>query len=163
MKEAQYREFEAVFQPLARAKLQELVQALQGEVPDGFGPIELLDHDVQRGLIVCGQGRQEDPPYIELVLTDGDEYGFEGVGLVLNCSLFATGQVWAPGNFSKDVGTLDTKELASRLQAMPVAEVADRIRQEWARVQRESKLIAQGYALDELERDNPYNQWMRES
>ena len=26
----------------------------------------------------------------------------------------------------------------------------------------EQKLVAQGYDLDELERDNPYNQWMYE-
>lgn len=163
MQEAQYREFEAVFEPLARARLNELSVALAMETRNGFGPIEVLDLDHSRGLCFAEIDAGGEPAYVELILSDGDEYGFEGVGLILNCSIFASGQVWAPGNFTEDVGTLDKDELARRLQAMPVADVAERIRCEWARIRLGKKLVAQGYNLDELEQDNPYNQWMRES
>jgi len=130
----QYSEFEAVFLPLARGKLAELAAELVNDVANGFAPIEVLDQDVQRGLSITEWDPAADPSFIDLILTDGDEYGFEGVGLVLNCSVFASGQVWAPGNYTEDVGTLDKEELARRLLSLPVSQVADQIRQEWARV-----------------------------
>ncbi len=134
----QYCEFEAVFLPLARGKLAELAAELVNDVANGFAPIEVLDQDVQRGLSITEWDPAAEPAFIDLILTDGDEYGYEGVGLILNCSVFASGQVWAPGNYTEDVGTLDKDELARRLQSLPVAEVAGHIRQEWARVRESS-------------------------
>lgn len=165
MNEKQYRTLEEVFEPLARARLSELAIALADEVAAGFTEIGRVDLDHSRGVGFSAADSTNGAHYVELILTDGDEYGFEGVGLILNCSTFASGQVWAPGNFTEGVGTSDPCELARRLQEMPVADVAGRIRCEWARLslqKLENKLTAQGYDLDELERDNPYNQWMSE-
>lgn len=159
MNDLQYREYESVFEPLAREKLLQLAQALAGDVPGGFGPVETVDMDNERGLGLTQTDATGDPLWINLMLTDGDEYGFEGVGLVLTCSVYASGQVWAPANYTPAVGTLDKVELARRVAEMPVADVAERIRQEWSRLSLQGRLVAKGYDLDELERDSPYSQW----
>lgn len=71
---------------------------------------------------------------MEIRLTDGDEYGFDGVGLVLECSTYMSGQVWAPGNFTEDVGMTNPDEVEVRLIQFPAEDVANCIKAEWARI-----------------------------
>lgn len=132
MNNEQYTAFEDVFKAPATQLLEQLRAAL---LERGYGPftaIEATDHDVDRGL----EFRRVDDPtvYVELRLTDGESYGFEGVGLVMDCSAYICGQVWAPGNFTEDVGITSNEELVARLGECPVQEVARMVTVEWDRI-----------------------------
>ena len=132
MNNEQYTGFETAFTGPATKLLEQLRAALVGR---GYGPfteIEKTDHDVDRGL----EFRSIDDPsvYVELRLTDGESYGFDGVGLIMECSTYICGQVWAPGNFTEDVGITSNEDLVSRLGECPIGEIAWMVTVEWDRI-----------------------------
>lgn len=132
MKNEQYLTYESKFTEPARKLLESLREQL---VSSGLGPFSLIeqtDHDIDRGLEFH---LESDPTFsVELRLTDGSEYGFEGVGLMLDCSAYLSGQVWAPGNFTESVGIQDPNEIEVRLSQCPVDGVVECIKAEWVRI-----------------------------
>ena len=131
MTNTEYEKYEAVFAPIARRKLGELRNTLSTFWKD-VGVVEVIDRDVERGLgFVLGNG---DDRAVELMLNDGDENGYEGVGLHMTASSYAVGVVWAPCNFTAQVGTTDLAELQARLESMDVRDIAQRVNQEWLRI-----------------------------
>ena len=133
MNNTQYQPFFDTFSPLAMQNLEQLAAVLAQRFDWKLTPIELVDHDAERGF---GFAVVDDPSlYVELLLTDGDDRGFEGLGLLLSCSDRPAGTVWAPGNYTEDVGTLDHEELAQRLNDFDVSSICEAIQQEWVDVQ----------------------------
>lgn len=87
MHDSLYSQYEAVFLPLAHAKLAELAAELASETGNGFTPIEVLDLGNERGLTFTeldSQGKGTEPFFVKLILAEGDERGYEGVGLILH-------------------------------------------------------------------------------
>lgn len=133
MDNAQYSVFEGVFQKHARPLLERLRQDLLAMGFADLTQVELVDHDFCRGL---GFSCEANPDrYVEFMLEDGHEYGFEGVGLTMSCSIFGTGQVWAPGNYTDSVSIATTEQLIERLASFPQEDMPARIVREWERVQ----------------------------
>lgn len=133
MNPEQYKPFFDAFEPAAKNKLTELAGILSRQYGRVVTDVELIDHDVDQGFgFMVNNNRQL---FVELMLTDGDEYGFEGVGLILTCSVMGTGQVWAPDNYTPLVGTTDHQVICDRLAAMDVKQVACSIQDEWISVE----------------------------
>lgn len=133
MNNEQYSIFEQPF----RAAVTPLLEQLQARLIEmGFGPftkVDVIDLDECRGLgfeLIADSTK-----YVELMLTDGDVHGFEGVGLKLDCSIFACGQVWSPGNYTEDVGMHTPEAVVERLNTQfSVEDIAQLIEQEWERL-----------------------------
>lgn len=137
MKNDAYEVFEKPFLEVARPLMEQLRQRLlvMGQGP--FTEVDLIDHDVSRGLGFqeVDQSSSQHALDLELILNDGDELGYEGVGLVLNCSEYLSGQVWAPGNYTPEVGMTDPQAVVERLSTMfDVNTIAQDVVQEWERI-----------------------------
>lgn len=130
MDNAAYTPFEEAFREAATPLLEQLKEALGQR---GFGPfskIEIIDRDIERGLGF--QGISNSDHFVDLMLTDGDVHGFEGVSLMLACSVFGSGCVWAPENYTERVGMTTTTAVTERLHThFDASEIADRVGQEW--------------------------------
>lgn len=126
----EYLVFERVFRPAATRLLETIRAQLiaRGEGP--FSDIEVTDHDIDRGLEF--RLSSDGGVFVELRLVDGDTYDYEGVGLVLDCSVFASGVVWAPGNYTESVGMTDPAEVVLRIESCRVDDVVEAIASEWA-------------------------------
>lgn len=133
MNNEQYVVFENAFLQPGRELLEKLREALIQMGRGPFTEIEQTDHDTERGL----EFRKVDDPtvFVELRLTDGDSSGFEGVGLIMDCSTYLCGQIWAPGNFTEDVGMTDAADIPVRLATCPVGDVAMMVEAEWMRIE----------------------------
>jgi hypothetical protein len=144
MNNAQYQPYFDTFAPLAKQKLDQLGQLLVSRFGWELTPIEPVDHDVERGF---GFAVVDDPLlFVELLLKDGDEHGYEGVSLMLSCSDRPAGSVWAPGNYTPSVGTLDSGELVRRLSDFDGSSICEAIHQEWVDVQVDRQSNPQNYA-----------------
>jgi len=139
MNNSQYKAFEAVFEEVARPLLERVRSSLAAHGYDCLSEIVPVDHDVSRGIGFLHTS--DDDLYVELMLEDGDAHGFEGVAPLLTCSIFLSGQVWAPYNFTQDVGIVDPAGIAERMESFDPAEVALLIAREWNRVQAERQRI----------------------
>lgn len=137
MDSERYGVFEFHFREAALPILEELRASLKRR---GFSSseIEVVDHDVSRGLAfeVSPATNSAAPApmasrYIELTLEDGDVHGYEGVGLVLSCSIYASGQIWAPGNFTAEVGIESPERIADRFMSFDAESIADAAIREW--------------------------------
>lgn len=133
MNNTQYQPFFDKFTPLAKQNLEQLAALMARRFDWKLTPIEPVDHDVERGFGFAVEG--EPMLFVELLLKDGDEHGYEGVGLMLSCSDRPAGSVWAPGNNTEDVGTLESEELERRLADFDCSTIAESIQQEWLDVQ----------------------------
>lgn len=133
MDNATYSLFEAPFRDAARPLLEQLRDALVARGLGPFAEVLEIDRDNERGL---GFNSLEDPDqFVDLMLTDHELQGAEGVGLVLTCSIYGSGQVWAPGNFTDGFSMASVEEVLDRLRNnFGPGEIADRIAQEWARM-----------------------------
>lgn len=132
MENAEYISFETPFREAARPLMQQLRDALTARGLGPFTEIEVVDQDIARGL---GFNCSADPEqFVDLMLTDNDTHGDEGVGLILTCSTYASGQVWAPGNYTDEFALTHPDQVVERLSMQfDPAEIADRVASEWAR------------------------------
>lgn len=130
MNNAEYEVFEVPFREAARPLLEQLRQRLTDAGRGPFTEVDIVDKDVDRGL---GFDSVENPEkeFVELMLHDGAESGYEGVGLSMSCSSYALGQVWAPGNYTTDVGATTVEELIDRLKSLDVGAATESILSEW--------------------------------
>jgi hypothetical protein len=133
MNDALYGVFETQFRAAAIPLVEQLRQRLTDLGLGPFTPVDIVDRDVERGL---GFASVLDPgiEFFDLMLHDGDEYGYEGVSLAGYCSIYGSGQVWAPANYTSAVGIVDASELARRLADMDLQAMASDISAEWSRV-----------------------------
>ncbi|WP_371436344.1 hypothetical protein [Polaromonas sp.] len=138
MDNATYDPLFAAFAVPARERLTELAGLLTARFGHEFTPVEEVDHDIERGMCFA---RKEDPTlFVELMLTDGDERGFEGAGLLMTCSTRLSGLVWVPFNFSEKVGTNDPVEIKRRLDVLgtEMSVIAEHIQVEWLEIETEA-------------------------
>lgn len=137
MNSAQYQPFWKAFESEARPVLERLCLEITRCHPKMWlSAIEVVDHDVERGLgfRVIWPGSNETPladGYVEFMLADGDECGFDGVGVRLECSPMLSGVVYQPYNYTDQVGSRCLEELRRRVQALPISVVAQRVLCEW--------------------------------
>jgi hypothetical protein len=131
MNNAEYEKYEAVFRPLA-IEIMTQIRAMLTANGFNFHPVEVVDHDVDRGIWFVETGAQP-PRAVQLMLIDGEELGFEGVGLKLDCSDKSSGVIWKPYNFTEQVGTTDLAELKCRLLSLNecIEDVVTDILAEW--------------------------------
>lgn len=142
MNAEQYEPYFTHFTPLAKAWLTELKAALAAETGLQMGEIELVDHDVDQG---WGFNVPDKPHlYVELMLTDGDEHGFGGVGLQAECSTRLLGLIWAPYTWTDCGGTTDFAELTEKLAPAntPLRHLASTIWREWQNTEVEIAQLA---------------------
>ncbi len=134
MTDQEYVVFEGPFReragPILRSLADKLTQA-------GYGPMQmiLIDLDTDRGMgFEPVNGPAEST--VQLMLLDLEAEGLEGVGLRLECSIWGTGVVWAPGNYTEDVSITTVDALLERLDQLDglLPDVCMRISQEWDRV-----------------------------
>lgn len=128
-----YTRIETPFREAARPLLNELRASL---ISRGFGPlteVHEIDRDIERGLgFECADNPDQ---FVDLMLTDNDAHGDVGVGLILTCSIYASGQAWAPGNFTDDFAMTTEEEVTSRLlRQFDAGEICERVAGEWARM-----------------------------
>jgi len=135
MTNEEYLPFEVAFQATARPLLEALRQKLTEQGAGPFTEIDVVDKDVSRGLgfdPAGGGSPDEFTPFVELMLEDGGEHGYEGVGLVMNCSIYFSGQVWAPFNYTESVGMSTPEQVVERiLQEFDPSEIAISCLKEW--------------------------------
>lgn len=142
MRNEEYEDFERPFREAARPILEALREAL---ISKGLGPlseIEVLDFDIDRGLGFASEDPDKTGHFVHLVLADGEDRGYEGVGLLMTCSIFPNGQIWAPGNYSMQVGAITVDDLIARLGRLAngVQDYAIAVEREWKAVdQREAE------------------------
>lgn len=130
MNDAQYTRFEEPFREVARPLMEKLREVLAEMGKGPFTDVAVVDLDVDRGL---GFESEDDPDiFVQLMLVDGDEHGYDGVGLNMTCSIMAGGQVWCPGNYTSSVGSRTVEELVERLASFDPGEVALAISSHWA-------------------------------
>ncbi|MDO9099706.1 MAG: hypothetical protein Q7V53_03030 [Caldisericota bacterium] len=130
MNNDQYTAFETPFRATARPLIERLRELLTEMGHGPFNDVAVVDLDVDRGL---GFEAVDDPEqYVQLMLLDGDEYGYEGVALNMTCSIVPGGQVWAPGNFTSSVGMTTVEALLERLATFEPGEAALAISSHWA-------------------------------
>lgn len=127
----EYLPFEEAFLLAAHPRLVALRAALVDAGIADLVELEVVDHDVSRGLGFQSASKPNEF-FVELMLEDGSEHGFDGVSLVLNCSTMASGQIWAPLNYTSDVGMTDPSEIEGRLEFFDAASLCDAILAEWA-------------------------------
>jgi hypothetical protein len=137
MNSAQYQPYWKAFECEARPVLERLCLEIMRSHPKMWlSAIDVVDHDVERGLgfRVVWPGSSEAAladGYVEFMLADGDESGFDGVGVRLECSPMLSGVVYQPYNYTDQVGTRCLEELRRRIQALPISAVAQRVLCEW--------------------------------
>lgn len=133
MNNKQYIRFELPFLPPATAKLQAIKQILHDVYRIETTPVDTVDHDGERGLgmglVSQGEGAHE--AFIEMMLADGDDRGYDGCGVLLSCSPRGSGLVYAPYSWTDQVGTTDPQEIARRVQDLDVVSVSNAIVREW--------------------------------
>lgn len=137
-----YEVLEKPFLEVARPLMEQLRQRLIAMGQGPFTEVDVVDHDVSRGLGFqeVDQSSSQHPLDVELILNDGDELGYEGVGLVLTCSEYLSGQIWAPGNFTPEVGMTDPQAVVERMSTLfDVNAIAQGIVQEWERMRSEDQ------------------------
>jgi hypothetical protein len=145
MRNEEYEDFERPFREAARPILEALISK-------GLGPlseIEVLDFDIDRGLGFASEDPDKTGLFVHLVLADGEDRGYEGVGLLMTCSIFPNGQIWAPGNYSMQVGAITVDDLIARLGRLAngVQDYAIAVEREWKAVdQREAEEAGRGSA-----------------
>jgi len=142
MRNEEYEVFERPFREAARPILEALRASL---ISKGLGPlsqIEILDFDIDRGLGFGSEDPDKAGHFVHLVLADGEDRGYDGVGLLMTCSTYLSGQIWAPGNYSHQVGTTSEAELLARLGRLAdgLSDYAITVEREWKAVdQREAE------------------------
>lgn len=133
MNNQQYIRFELAFLPPATAKLRAIKQILHDVFRVETTPVDTVDHDDERGLgmglVSQCEGAHE--AFIEMMLTDGGERGYDGCGVLLSCSPRSSGLVYAPYSWTEAVGTTDPQEIVRRVQDLDVVSVSDAIVREW--------------------------------
>lgn len=122
MTNKEYLVFEKPFHKLAYPIMERLKLKLGQLTNETFGDVFETDHDVSRGLAFMVETKDgveidADKPIkqVEMILVDGCESDFEGVGLRMECSIFWSGCVWQPGNYTSDVSITTINELNGRL------------------------------------------------
>ncbi len=129
----EYLPFEAAFRLAATPRLEILREHLAQAFGKTMGPIEIVDHDVSRGLGF--QALDDGECFVELMLEDGAEHGFEGVGLNMTCSTLDSGVVWCPGIYTENVGITDPAEIERIfLDAFNARGISSAIATQWSRV-----------------------------
>ncbi len=128
-----YTQIETPFREAAKPLMAQLRTELLTRGSGPFSEVEEIDRDIERGL---GFSCTDNPDqFVDLMLTDNDSHGAEGVGLILTCSVYGSGQVWAPGNFTEDFAMTSAEEVLERLSHhFDSSEIADRISREWERL-----------------------------
>lgn len=141
MKPKQYMAFEIRFLPPATAKLKAIRQILNDVYRVKTTKIDIVDHDDERGIGfgLKSSGDETDSAnafeaQVELILKDGDEHGYAGCGVMMTCSSYGSGIVYAPYNYTEQVGTTDPREIARRVLDLDVVAASASIMQEWLRL-----------------------------
>lgn len=131
-----FQSFSQAATPIMQALRSRLMQ--MGLELGTFSEVEEMDHDIHRGLGFGIEGDFEESgevPFVELLLTDGEDDREEGqpplVGLKLECSILASGVVWCPGAFTSDAWVSTSEEIDDLLSEFDIDEVAERIKDHW--------------------------------
>lgn len=127
----EYLVFENPFRELAMPLLEQLRKTL---IEAGYGdldPVEVVDKDISRGLGF--QSPTEPDLFVELMLEDGGEHGYEGVGLNMLASIWGDGVVWSPGNYTEDVSITAMDELKRRFDEFDLGAITLLAMQAWDR------------------------------
>lgn len=109
----EYVVFEKPFRELAMPLMERLRQTLieAGSFGD-MDPVDVVDKDISRGLGF--QSKDVPDFFVDLMLEDGAEHGYEGVGLIMSASIWSDGVVWSPGNYTEDVSITSDEGLKQR-------------------------------------------------
>lgn len=131
MNDATYAPLYAAFAEPAKNHLVALSDLIRKRFGRELTDVKEIDHDSEKGFCF---GAEDSPDlFVELILTDGDERGFEGVGLLLTCTPLGDGVVWSPFNYSESVGTQTAEGVVERLQLLDglTSSLAETIQQKW--------------------------------
>lgn len=135
MDDTLYSRFETVAKPYAKEFLKRLLPELQKRgyraVVTGSdkSPINAIDRDVERGWgleISYGKHTDEERVFLDVMITDGDERGFEKpnqAGVLLEAVAMGGDVVLthAPYNLTREVGVSEPWEIAERVRQLPSA------------------------------------------
>lgn len=141
MKDKEYMRYEIRFLPPATAKLKAIKQILYDVYRVKTTRLDIVDHDDERGigfgLKSSGDETESANAFeaqVELLLKDGDVHGYAGCGVMMTCSSYGSGIVYAPYNYTEQVGTTDPREIARRILDLDVVAASASIMQEWLRL-----------------------------
>ena len=141
MKDKEYTRYEIRFLPPATAKLKAIKQILSDVYRVKTTRLDIVDHDDERGigfgLKSSGDETESANAFeaqVELILKDGDEHGYAGCGVMMTCSSYGSGIVYAPYNYTKHVGATDPHEIGRRVLDLDVVAASASIMQEWLRL-----------------------------
>ncbi|MDZ4130904.1 MAG: hypothetical protein U1E02_43045 [Hydrogenophaga sp.] len=118
----EYLGFEGPFRELAKPLMEQLRKTLSEAGYGEMEPVEVVDKDISRGLGF--QSTTQPDLFVELMLEDGGEHGYEGVGLYMIASIWGDGVVWSPGNYTEDVAITSVEELRQRFDEVDVGSIA---------------------------------------
>ena len=135
MDDVLYSRFEAVAKPYANEFLRKLLPELKKRgyqaVVSGSDkdPINVIDRDVERGWgleISFGKHTDEERVFLDVMITDGDERGFEKpnqAGVLLEGIAMGGDVVLShtPYNFTREIGVSEPWEIAERVRQLPSA------------------------------------------
>lgn len=141
MKDKEYMRYKIRFLPPATAKLKAIKQILYDVYRVKTTRLDIVDHDDERGigfgLKSSGDETESANAFeaqVELLLKDGDVHGYAGCGVMMTCSSYGSGIVYAPYNYTEQVGTTDPREIARRILDLDVVAASASIMQEWLRL-----------------------------
>lgn len=127
---SEYDQLEAAFLPVARKKLQAIRDGLLTQYGTRTTEIDVIDHDDERGLGFAMEG--DDTSAVEFILADGESRKFEGVNVTLAIEGF--GYIYAPNNFTDEIGTKSAEEVVRRTEGLDVQSCVDKIWNRWTEV-----------------------------
>lgn len=138
MNSGEYQKFLTVFMTKAGPILSDL-QTLLAEA--GYGPMAIFDLKSES---YGGLGLTPDKEsghcldrdvFVRLMLEDLSDEGLDGVGLRMDCSVYATGILWAPGCHTPAASIECLDAMGARLEELHgnLHEVVQKIEREWAR------------------------------
>jgi hypothetical protein len=141
MKDKEYMRYKIRFLPPATAKLKAIKQILYDVYRVKTTRLDIVDHDDERGigfgLKSSGDETESANAFeaqVELLLKDGDVHGYAGCGVMMTCSSYGSGIVYAPYNYTEQVGTTDPREIVRRILDLDVVAASASIMQEWLRL-----------------------------
>lgn len=132
-----------LFEKPFKARAQPIMDSLASLLTDaGYGQMMRFDvvRDDEQGIgfmpVIAPEGCDDAGLDVQLLLVNLEEEGVPGVGLRMECSMYDTGVVWAPGNYTPYVSILRVEEMERRLDMLAdmLPDVVQRITMEWDRV-----------------------------
>ena len=130
MNDARYSVFYKAFAAHANVQLAAVAELIKNRFGRELTEIRELDFDTEKGF---GFGVEGEPElFVELILTDGEERGFDGVGLRLTCSPGLNGFIFdyvpEPGPSLEQLN-FKLSELSASTQNK--SSIAETIQQKW--------------------------------